>query len=207
MNASKHSQPARLGADAVALLVDKRRNRFFTPFLARERSVTEVAAELGVGKSLVSYWVGRMCRVGLLQPVEAAGRKRRYRSTADRFDVPLEEVPFDSLEAILDAQMDPDYQQLKAALLRAALRFGSRWDYVVRRTPQGALQSLVPRDGTLDEAQIVNHRGRLNLSPEHAAQLRAELSALSERYAALQKPAGERGPRVLLWVAAVAECR
>lgn len=205
MNDLKHTRPPRLAPEAVALLVDKRRNRFFTPFLARERSVTEVAAELGVGKSLVSYWVGRMCRMGLLQPVESGHRRRRYRSTADQFDVPLEEVPFETLEAILDAQMDPDYQQLKAALLRAALRFGSQWDYVVRRTPQGALQSLVPRHGTLGDAQIVNQRGRLNLSPEHAAQLRAELSALAERYAALQRPAECRGPRVLLWVAAVAE--
>lgn len=205
MNDLKHTRPPQLGSEAVALLVDRRRNRFFTPFLARERSVTEVAAELGVGKSLVSYWVGRMCRMGLLQPVETGSRRRHYRSTADQFEVPLEEVPLESLEAILDAQMDPDYQQLKAALLRAALRFGSRWDYVLRRTPQGALQSLVPRHGTLGDAQIANHRSRLHLSPEHAAQLRAELAALNERYAALQRPADRRGPRVLLWVAAVAE--
>ena len=39
------------------------------PFLARACGVSEVAAELGVGKSLVSYWVGRRCRLGLLQPV------------------------------------------------------------------------------------------------------------------------------------------
>lgn len=54
MNALTHIQLPRLGSEAVALLVDRRRNRFFTPFLARERSVTDVAAELGVGKSLVS---------------------------------------------------------------------------------------------------------------------------------------------------------
>jgi transposase len=207
MHALKHTQPPGLAAEAAALLVDKRRNRFFTPFLARERSVTEVAAELGVGKSLVSYWVGRMCRLGLLQAVPAAGRRRRYRSTADQFEVPLEEVPLESLEAILDAQMDPDYQRLKASLLHAALRFGSRWQYVVRRTPQGALQSLLPREGTLADAAIANHRCRLSLSPEHAAQLRAELSALSERYIALQREAECSGPRVLLWVAAVAESR
>lgn len=205
MNDLKHTRPPRLGPEAAALLIDARRNRFFTPFLARERSVTAVAAELGVGKSLVSYWVGRMCRAGLLQPVEAAGRRRHYRSTADHFEVPLEEMPLESLDAILDAQMDPDYQRLKAALLHAALRFGTQWNYAIRRTPQGTLQTLVPRNGTLEDAQILNHRGHLNLSPEHAAQLRAELSALSERYGALQRPKDGPGPRVLLWVAAVAE--
>lgn len=208
MNISQHSDALRLDADAAALLVDTRRNRFLMPFLARERGVSDVAAELGVGKSLVSYWVGRMCRLGLLQPVAAEGRRRRYRSTADHFQVPLEDVPLDSLEAILGAQMDPDYARLKAALLRTALRFGPRWHYVARRTPHGVFQGLVPRDGTLADAQIVNYRSRLSLTREQAAQLRAELVALNERYAALQRPGepGEpSGPKVLLWVAAVAD--
>lgn len=205
MNVSPPPHPPRLGPDAAALLIDARRNRFLMPFLARERGVSDVAAELGVGKSLVSYWVGRMCRLGLLQPLAGEGRRRRYRSTADEFQVPLEEVPLDSLEAMLGAQMDPDYERLKTALLRTALRYGPRWHYVTRRTPQGVFQGLVPREGTLADAQIVNFRSRLSLSREHAAQLRAELLALNERYAALQQPTEGGGSRVLLWVAAVAD--
>lgn len=188
-----------------ALLVDARRNRFLMPFLAPARGVSDVAAELGVGKSLVSYWVGRMCRLGLLQPVPAEGRRRHYRSTADTFQVPLEDVPLDSLEAILGAQMDPDYERLKAALLRTALRFGPRWNYVVHPTAQGVFQGLVPREGTLADAQIVNYRSQLRLTREQAGKLRAELLALNERYAALQQPGERSGPRVLLWVAAVAD--
>lgn len=205
MNTLQHPDPPRLGPDAAALLVDARRNRFLMPFLARERGVSDVAAELGVGKSLVSYWVGRMCRLGLLQPLAAEGRRRRYRSTADEFQVPLEDVPLDSLEAILGAQMDPDYAALKAALLRTGLRFGPRWQFVTRRTPQGVFQGLMPREGTLADAQIVNFRSKLSLSREHAAQLRAELVALNDRYTALHSPGERGGPKVLLWVAAVSD--
>ena len=205
MNATPPAHPPRLGPEAAALLVDARRNRFLMPFLARARGVSEVAAELGVGKSLVSYWVGRMCRLGLLQPVAAEGRRRHYRSSADAFEVPLEDVPLESLEAILGAQMDPDYERLKTALLRTALRFGPRWNYVVHPTPQGVFQGLVPREGTLADAQIVNYRSQLRLTREQAAELRAELLALNERYAALQQPGERSGPRVLLWVAAVAD--
>ena len=205
MNVLQQPHPPRLTPDAAALLVDTRRSRFLMPFLGRERGVSEVAAELGVGKSLVSYWVGRLCRLGLLQPVAGDGRRRRYRSTADHFQVPLEQVPLDSLEAILGAQIDPDYERLKAALLRAALRFGPRWQYEARRTPNGLFQGLVPREGTLADAQIVNYRSQLSLTREQAAQLRAELLALNERYTALPR-SGERGsPTVLLWLAAVAD--
>ena len=205
MTDSPHTPPPRLAPAAAALLVDTRRNRFLMPFLARARGVSETAAELGVGKSLVSYWVGRMCRLGLLEPVAGDDRRRRYRSTADHFQVPLEDVPLDSLEAILGAQVDPDFERLKAALLRTALRYGPRWHYVARRTPQGVFQGLVPRDGTLADAQIVNYRSRLSPTREQAAQLRAELLALNERYAALQGPGEPGGPKVLLWVAAVAD--
>ena len=205
MTALLPTTPPRLEPDAAAFLVDARRNRFLMPFLARARGVSDVAAELGVGKSLVSYWVGRMCRLGLLQPLAAEGRRRHYRSTADTFQVPLEDVPLDSLEAILDAQMDPDYVALKAALLRTGLRYGPRWHFVTRRTPQGVFQGLVPRTGTLADAQIVNFRSQLSLSREHAAQLRAELVALNDRYAALNQPDERSGPKVLLWVAAVSD--
>lgn len=204
MNDLLQPRRQRLGAEAAALLVDARRNRFLMPFLARERGVSEAAEELGVGKSLVSYWVGRLCRLGLLEPVPGSGRRRRYRSSADRFEVPLEEVPLDSLEAILAAQMDPDYARIKAALLRSALRFGNRWRYEVQRTPLGVMQGLVPREGSLADAQIVNYRSQLRLSREHAAQLRAELLAVHERYAALQTLGERRGQKVLVWVAAVA---
>jgi len=67
-----------------------------------------------------------MCRLGLLQPVAAEGRRRHYRSTADGFQVPLEDVPLESLEAILGAQMDPDYERLKAALQQPGERSGPR---------------------------------------------------------------------------------
>jgi predicted transcriptional regulator len=188
---------------AAALLVDSRRNRFLMPFLGRARGVSEVAAELNVGRSLVSYWVGRLRRLGLLEQLPGSAGRPRYRASADVFEVPLQDVPLDSLEDILAAQMDPAFATLKSSLLSAALRFGHHWVYRAQRGPNGIFQELRPRSGSLADARIVNFRGRLCLTRDDAAQLRDDLAALHARYAALSQP-GEPGRQpMLMWVAAV----
>lgn len=191
---------------AAALLVDHRRNRFLKPFLARERCIADVARELGVGKSLVSYWVGRLKALGLLRPVEGEpghGRRRLYRSSADCFVVALEDVPLESDEAILSAQMDPPYERFKRSVLRAARRHVERWQFRIERTADGVSQDLVPREGgSLEQAQMINQRIKLHLRPADAVQLRAEMRALVERYRVLSDPElNRRG--VLVWLCAV----
>ncbi len=188
--------------EAAALLVDAQRNRFFKVFLARERGVSEAAAQLGVGKSLVSYWVGRLRRLGLLHETSGPGRLRRYRSVGDRYVASLADVPLDSLDDILDAHMDPGFARLKQALLRVALRYRQHWCFRVGRVPQGVYESLEPEQGTLAQAGIVNQHGTLHLSPDEAQCLRDALQATWDRYAQLSRPGSGRKPW-LLWVAAV----
>jgi transposase len=188
---------------AAALLVDSRRNRFLWPFLGRASGVGDAAAALGVGKSLVSYWVGRLQKVGLLRPVSGGGRKQLYRAPADGFVVALQDVPLESVDAILGAQLDPFYARLKRALLRAAHRYAQDWRFSLRRVPLGVAEELAPREGTLVEAQIVNMRAALHLSAGEAAALRVELRGLIDRYAALTRPEEPQRQRVLVWAAAV----
>lgn len=182
--------------EAAALLLDSRRNRFFLPFLACERGVSEAAASLGVGKSLVSYWIGQLRRVGLIEPVPGEGRRRRYRSCADVYEVPLESVPLESADQILSVSMDPFYARLKRSLLRAALRFGP-WHYRLERTPAGPMQTILPVHGSLAAAGIVNARSVLHLTAEEASRLRAELDDVVLRYRALSRP-GEAGRKAHL---------
>ena len=188
--------------EAAALLVDARRNRFFKVFLAQERGVSDAAATLGVGKSLVSYWVGRLRSLGLLRETSGPGRLRRYRAVGDRYEASLADVPMDSVDDILAAHMDPAFATLKQALLRVALRYRHRWCFRMRRVPQGVYESLEPESGSLAEAGIVNQHGQLHLQPEEAERMRAELQALWDRYAQLSSKGPGRVPW-LLWVSAV----
>ncbi len=188
--------------EAAALLVDARRNRFFKVFLAQDRGVSDAAAQLGVGKSLVSYWVGRLRGLGLLHETSGPGRQRRYRSVGDRYVASLADVPMDSLEDILGAHMDPGFARLKQALLRVALRYRQHWCFRLGRVPQGVYESLEPEQGSLAQAGIVNQHGVLHLSPDEARRMREELQATWDRYAQLSCPGSGRRPW-LLWVTAV----
>ncbi len=188
---------------AAALLVDSRRNRFLRPFLARECGVAEAARELGVGRSLVSYWVGRFCAVGLLAAQDSGGeRHRRYRTTADSFTVSLDDVPLSSDAALLSANMDGFFERLKLALVQTARRNAPAWEFRYLRTPQGVRETIAPRAGEVRDARLVNERAALHLGESEAAALRAELEGVMRRYTALSRPGGGR-KRVLAWMACV----
>lgn len=188
---------------AAALLVDSRRNRFLRPFLARECGIAEAARELGVGRSLVSYWVGRFCAVGLLAAQDSGGeRHRRYRTTADRFTLSLDDVPVSSDAAVLSAQMDGFFERLKRALVQTARRNAPAWEFRYERIPQGVRETIAPRAGEMRDARLFNEHAALFLGEPEAAALRAELEAVMRRYTALSRQGNGR-KRVLAWAACV----
>lgn len=191
--------------EAAALLVDGRRNRFLHPFLGRACGVTEAARGLGVTPSLVSYWVGRFRRAGLLQAVgPTTARARAYRTVADAFVVALHDMPQVNEDEILDAQMDVWVQQVKESLLRVGKRHATQWQFRMARGPEGVRQILEPVGGSLADVPLVNERGALYLTPDDAAALRSEMRTLLGRYA--QRSAPEHAPghlRTLVWAVAV----
>lgn len=187
---------------AAALLIDTRRNRWLHPFLGRCCGVTEAARQLGVGKSGVAYWVRRLSAAGLLRPATDADGRSGWRSTADRLVVALSDAPQDSDAAILGAQLDPGYTQIKQALLHAAQRHPSPWQFVLERQDGHVHQRLTPMRGTLRHARIVNQRAVLHLSDSDARALQDDLMALHERYVRLSRPDSGRR-RLLTWLCAV----
>src|SRR5439155_6718113 len=64
-------------AKAAAVFAQPRRARLLLAFAARERSLVEVAAELGIALNLAHYHVRRMVALGLLQPTRARARRGR----------------------------------------------------------------------------------------------------------------------------------
>lgn len=187
---------------AAALLIDTRRNRWLHPFLARACGLSEAARQLGVGRSGVAYWVRQLCDAGLLKATVDARGRPAWRSSADRLVVALADAPQDSDAAILGAQLDPAYAAIKRALLHAAQRHPSPWQFVLERQGEQVHQRLAPVRGTLRKARIVNQRSVLHLSEDDANALREELMALHERFA----QRSEQGPgrrQVLTWLCAV----
>lgn len=189
-------------ATAAALLIDTRRNRWLHPFLARPCGLSEAARQLGVGRSGVAYWVRQLSAAGLLRPTVDAHGRPAWRSTADRLVVALADAPQDSDAAILAAQLDPAYAAIKRALLHAAQRHPSPWQFVLERQGEHVHQRLAPVRGTLGKARIVNQRALLHLGDEDAEALRKEMMALHERYAA-RSVEGKGRRRVLTWLCAV----
>ncbi|HLU81936.1 MAG TPA: helix-turn-helix domain-containing protein [Trueperaceae bacterium] len=105
------------------LLSDPRSQRLFRPFLAQERTVSQVADDTGRDMNAVLYRVRQFLAAGLLSVVREQKRPGRpvkvYRSVHDAYYVPYEVTPFASLEERLLEQHLP--------LLRERVRYQARW--------------------------------------------------------------------------------
>lgn len=78
--------------DVAAVLASPDHLRFLAPFVARDRTLTGVARELGVPLSTLYRRVQRYVRLGLLRVTREEARvgraRKHYRSTRDAFFVP-----------------------------------------------------------------------------------------------------------------------
>jgi hypothetical protein len=90
-------------------LNDTAKNRFIAPFIAKERSLSEAAKIVGVKLNAMNYWVKRLLEMKLIQQTRSESRKgsavRYYRSVADEIIVPVELIPKESYEVVLQEQM------------------------------------------------------------------------------------------------------
>ena len=105
-----------------------------------------------------------------------------YRATADVFIVPLELLPIDSDEAILDANMAEFEKVSRRSLIYTARKNAEGWHIRYSVLRDKARLDIVPNSADLEDAKIVNHFGRLRLSETHAASLRQEMLGLLDRY-------------------------
>lgn len=84
------------------LLSDTRTFGYFSPFLARTRSVSEAAQEVGCNLDTMLYRVKTFLRAGLLQVVRVEKRAGRpikyYRSLHEAYFVPLSVTPYATFE-------------------------------------------------------------------------------------------------------------
>lgn len=124
----------------VAILTDPHRVRFLRPFLGREMTVSQVAAELEVSPNALLYRVRRMVDDGLLRVVETRPRAGRavkvYRASHDGYRVPMSAMRYDDIRHRVDTYGRPLLENLARAYT-AALLAAPRHDRVVARTRSG----------------------------------------------------------------------
>jgi DNA-binding transcriptional ArsR family regulator len=80
--------------EAALFFVQPRHVRHVFPFMRREVSLSQAAAECKLSKSHMSYWLNKMLRLGIIECIRSEKRGRHtvpiYRATAHTFTVPMQ---------------------------------------------------------------------------------------------------------------------
>lgn len=191
--------------EAARLLSDPETARLLFPFIGRERTVSEVARELGFRVDAMYYRVKRLERSTLLRvsrTVERKGRAiRTYVASSRSYFVPLAAVPDATVEDLLE-QADVEPRRRAAAGFAAALReAGStmRFGVHVRLDDAGDPSiSLGPEDRDWSPEALLDPSAPallaswawLQLDFAAAKALQRELYGVISRYAGLQGSQG-----------------
>lgn len=173
---------------APAVIVgDPLRSRFLQPFLGRDRTITEAAAEVGCTPNTMLYRVRRMVAVGLLLVVATRTRPGRsikvYRSSHDGYFVPTEAMPYDDLAHRVREQGRGLIEELFDAYTAVLFR-SDHSGRVLARDATGAVWSS-------DLPPSTNHRGQpayltdgiFWLTTDEATELRDLLASVTSRAA------------------------
>lgn len=102
--------------EQARLLTDPVSKEFFKPFVARERTASQAAAELNRKVNTTLYRMKTFLEAGLLyvaREEKRAGRPiKHYRSVFDAYFIPFELTPYAGLEERFAAQLGPFWQDL-----------------------------------------------------------------------------------------------
>ncbi len=129
---------------AADVLMDPRALRHLAPFLGRDLTISQAAAESNEKPNTTLGRVRRYQALGLLTvtgEVERRGRPMKlYRTVADVFFVPFEATRSDSLEAAL-AERDSYWEALlRRNVVRSRLESFGNWGTRIYRDDRGRLQ-------------------------------------------------------------------
>lgn len=191
--------------DAVraGMLMDMNVRRYFEPFLAREATVSEAAAELACDPSLMLYRVGRFVRAGLLRVVKERKRAGRaikvYRSSHDAYLVPYALTPFATLEEAFAAGYVANARRFARLVARQFRQ--RRWDgYRLYRQRSGETWfEGVPDEGRItdltdpDRAPGLDYTIDVRLTEAEARELQSILVDVLQRFGPLEKRGASGG--------------
>ena len=176
---------------AVEVLWHPAKRRHLAPFIGKSAGLAEAASALGIKKTAMSYWIGRLRDVGLIRLTGVDRRTRhkvpRYRCVADCLRVSLVNAPLSSHESVFNDVAAHWHPLTLQALARSLARQAPHLDLKVSRAgPAGLSTQVLPRAGaTAPPDDYIWFWGRLWLTAPEQEALRQELDALWDKYAAL----------------------
>ena len=191
LNLDRISQHVVTDAKAAAFLVNPEGQRFLTPFLEVERTVSSAAQDLGIPTNSLLYRVKQMVSLGILGVVRQEARAGRalkiYRSVANAFFVPFELTDAATLQDLL-SPLDAHWQKLFARnSTKVLLEHSPDLGLQLWRGETGELY-IKPAEGAgklLDFAELPMFAfwsAGLFLDDEAARNFRTELLELYQRY-------------------------
>ena len=128
----------------VRLLSDAASFRYFKPFLARDRTVSQAAGEVGCNLDTMLYRVKTFLAAGLLQVIRLeprAGRPvKHYRSSFDSYFVPLSATAYSDFEEEVRQALGT-YENVIARQLARARRTLNRQGQRIFRDKKGEVSS------------------------------------------------------------------
>jgi hypothetical protein len=154
------------------LLTDPRSAAFIYPFLARERSTSEAAADAGCPLTTMAYRVGVLRQAGLLQMTRTSRRAGRpityYRSTQDAYRVPLAATGFTDHRDQARRIAAPIYRQITDAYSAALLRSGTAARFITRDDNGGIYTTDLPPHRTRGQHPLLFEDRVVQLTAQQA---------------------------------------
>jgi hypothetical protein len=182
---------------AAQVLTDLRQYAFLEPFFGQEKSISEVAAELDLRVDAAFYRVRRYWELGILRIARTTLRAGReinlYSSAPEGYFIPLEKVPFATVEEWLQTSNSYFEQAITQGVSKAIAELGDDATPIGFRivnagpgkisvdlaTPSGnAFEMLTGNAGPA----VLNASTSLYLDYEDAKSLQHALVALLKRY-------------------------
>lgn len=186
----------RIRTEAQAAILDDRvLARFFYPFLGREKTVSQAAAEVGCKLNAMHYRTKTFHEAGLLRIMREEKRSGRpikvYRSVADAFFVPFQFTSHATQQESWLAHIEPVARRIARSMAEQYLT-RERAGQCIFRDDRDSLVSLGGQE--LPESEIVFHPdaayrplgtdrfGNIFLTEDEAQGLKRELVELFSRY-------------------------
>lgn len=161
------------------LLTNPRSAGFIYPFLARERSTSQAAAETGCPLSTMAYRVKVLREAGLLVVARTESRAGRqinyYRSTADSYHVPFLATGFDDLRDQASRIGAPIYRQITEAYAAVLTQADAATRFITRDDHGGIYTTDLPPNRTLQGFPLTFEDRVMYLTREQADRLCATL--------------------------------
>jgi hypothetical protein len=195
---------------AAHLLWFPRKRIHLRPFLGRSATVAEAAALLGLRRPVMNEWVQRLLDVGLIRrlPVDSADAATRdhavarYRCPADCLQVSMADAPLESHEEIFEDAEALWLPQVRPALAQSLAHQAADLELTISASDeQGLVATLLPRAGRVPIDDYVYYWGRLWLNTDERDELRGELDALWNKYAALSDRSNKKAVTLMHLVA------